>query len=244
MNHKLMDIKGIIFDYGGTLDTDGKHWANVLWESYQNSNIPIQVNEFRNAYVYGERTLALTPIILPDDNFRDVLRKKVSLQFEFLAQNGIWQPVNTESHMLQEAVVDFAYSYALKHIQKSQKILQHLSEHYPLVLVSNFYGNINAILNDFQMATYFQSIIESAVVGVRKPDPMIFKLGVNQLQLPAKEIVVIGDSYSKDIVPAKSLGCHTIGLCGEGWDEKDSAGGDAADHQIHCIEDLYKFFNI
>ena len=25
------DIKGIIFDYGGTIDTNSRHWAEVLW---------------------------------------------------------------------------------------------------------------------------------------------------------------------------------------------------------------------
>ena len=32
---KLTDIKGIIFDYGGTIDTNSRHWAEVLWESMQ-----------------------------------------------------------------------------------------------------------------------------------------------------------------------------------------------------------------
>ena len=27
---KVLDIKGIIFDYGGTLDTRGDHWSEVL----------------------------------------------------------------------------------------------------------------------------------------------------------------------------------------------------------------------
>ena len=27
---KVLDIKGIIFDYGGTLDTKGDHWSEVL----------------------------------------------------------------------------------------------------------------------------------------------------------------------------------------------------------------------
>ena len=30
-----MKIKGIIFDYGGTIDSNGMHWAEVIWRAYQ-----------------------------------------------------------------------------------------------------------------------------------------------------------------------------------------------------------------
>ncbi len=46
-------------------------------------------------------------------------------------------------------------------------VLKELSEKYPLVLVSNFYGNVETVLKDFGIDTYFKEIIESAVVGVR-----------------------------------------------------------------------------
>ena len=71
-----------------------------------------------------------------------------------------------------------------------------------MVLVSNFYGNIHQVLNEFDLDGLFDSIIESAVVGVRKPDPAIFTLGVKALGMAAEDTVVVGDSYTKDIVPA------------------------------------------
>ena len=46
------------------------------------------------------------------------------------------------------------------------------------MLVSNFYGNIQTILKDFGLYAFFDDIIESSVVGVRKPDPAIYRLGV------------------------------------------------------------------
>ena len=39
--YQQLNIDGIIFDYGGTLDTNGRHWANVLWEGYQHALIDI-----------------------------------------------------------------------------------------------------------------------------------------------------------------------------------------------------------
>ncbi len=50
----LAKVKGIIFDYGGTIDSNGKHWAEVLWESYQDQKVPVTKEQFREAYVYAD----------------------------------------------------------------------------------------------------------------------------------------------------------------------------------------------
>lgn len=86
-------IKGIIFDYGGTLDSRGVHWSEVLWQGYQQAGVPIDKETFRTAYVEGERALARERIIMPQDNFLTLLRKKVELEISFLPE----QP-DTESN--------------------------------------------------------------------------------------------------------------------------------------------------
>ena len=89
-----------------------------------------------------------------------------------------------------------------------------------MVLVSNFYGNINQVLKDAGIDGYFEDVIESAVVGVCKPNPAIFALGVCALDLPASQVLVVGDTYGKDIIPAHKLGCHTLWIKGLQWEEK------------------------
>lgn len=66
----------LLLDYGGTLDTNARHWAHVLWDGYQHCNVPVSESQFREAYVFGERSLAKNPIIVPTDNFLDLLRKR------------------------------------------------------------------------------------------------------------------------------------------------------------------------
>lgn len=52
MSEKLIDIQGIIFDYGGTIDTNGRHWAEVLWEKYKTFDVPVSKPEFvRHMYM-------------------------------------------------------------------------------------------------------------------------------------------------------------------------------------------------
>ena len=61
------------------------------------------------------------------------------------------------------------------------------------------------------------------MVGVRKPDPKIFSLGVEALGLSPEEVLVVGDSYKKDIVPAESIGCKVAWLKGKGWTDEEDA---------------------
>ena len=49
-------VKGIIFDYGGTIDCCGDHWAVILREAYDTLPVPqIPLEDFIEAYVYAER---------------------------------------------------------------------------------------------------------------------------------------------------------------------------------------------
>lgn len=289
---KKLDIKGIIFDYGGTLDTRGDHWSEVLWQGYEHFGIGVADDEevepgvsihkqaFRDAYVYGERALAVNPIVTPDFHFEDILREKLILELNFLAGKELLETgkddsekqaklgnlgndseasssvissssdslssdssssdsssdssssdasseslflslSDSEIHQIAVDMARYINSKTLELLQENRQVLEHLKQAgYPMVLVSNFYGNINQVLKDAEIDGYFKEVIESAVVGVRKPNPAIFALGVCALDLPASQVLVVGDTYGKDIIPAHKLGCHTLWIKGLQWEEK------------------------
>lgn len=219
---KLTDIQGVIFDYGGTIDTNSRHWAEVLWEKYKELQVPVDKPVFREAYVHGERTLARQPLVKPEDNFYDVLRIKTRVQMDWLVENGILPREKTVAENYASRIADACYAYVLEVLKRTRPVVKTLSEHYKLVLVSNFYGNIQAVLKDFGLDGFFSRIVESSVVGVRKPDPAIYRLGVEAMGLPAGQVLVVGDSFSKDVVPAKKVGCKVAWLKGEGWGNEET----------------------
>lgn len=218
--------KGYIFDYGGTLDTGGTHWGKVIWHAYEQLQVPVEEQLFREAYVHAERTLGKKPIILPDFTFRRTLEEKIRIQTTYLALDGY-----------DKALVDYLYGRTQEETAHSREVLLKLQERYPMVLVSNFYGNISTVLCEFGLDGIFKTIIESAVVGVRKPDPAIFSLGVEALGLHPEEVIVVGDSLDKDIIPAKKAGCQTIWFKGEGWTD-DPQDESAADRVIMDLKEL------
>ena len=278
---KVLDIKGIIFDYGGTLDTRGDHWSEVLWQGYEHFGIGVAADEevepgvsihkqaFRDAYVYGERALAVNPIVTPDFHFEDILREKLILELKFLAGKELLETgkddaekqaklgndsdASSESLLLSlsdseihQIAVDMAHyinAKTLDLLHENKQVLEHLKQAgYPMVLVSNFYGNINQVLKDAEIDGYFKDVIESAVVGVRKPNPAIFALGVCALDLPASQVLVVGDTYGKDIIPAHKLGCHTLWIKGLQWEEKqvDESIPDGIIRKLSEMEEFLK----
>ena len=196
-------IKGILIDFGGTIDSDGIHWFNQFRDAYALvASVPETL--LWDAYVHTERTLGRNPIIAPDYTFCKTLQTKIALQTEYLQQHGI-------TVTAQDTILDTCYNKVVKHISTvSKPVLERLSAQYPMVLVTNFYGNMHTVLKEFGLDHLFKDVVESAVVGVRKPDPQIFRLGVAVLGLEPQETVMIGDSQEKDILPAQSIGCQTI----------------------------------
>ncbi len=214
---KITDIKGIIFDYGGTIDTNSRHWAEVLWSQYVKHHIPVDKGSFREAYVFGERSLAKYPYVRPDHNFFDVLLFKCKLQMEYLALHHHLEMDERKLQQYALSVAESSYGYVQEVLKTTRPVVETLSKRYKLVLVSNFYGNIQTILSDFKLDRFFADVVESSVVGVRKPDPAIYQLGVDAMGFNASEVLVVGDSFSKDVVPAKKVGCKVVWLKGEGW---------------------------
>ena len=219
MNIDISKVKGLIFDYGGTLDTGGDHWSEVIWSAYQRAGVMVEKEQFREAYVYAERELARERHILPAHDFNDMLQIKMQIEVNWLVEQGHMSPDTAQEKA--KLIADYCYESARESVDSTKPVLEKLSERYPMVLVSNFYGNIETVLKDFGIRDYFKAIIESAVMGVRKPDPRIFEHGVKALGLLPEETLVIGDSYRKDIVPAESIGCQAIWIKGKGWTKEE-----------------------
>ena len=237
-------MKGYIFDFGGTLDTNGCHWGKFIWHAYERQHVPVNWEQFREAYIFAEQQLGKNAIILPTDSFRQTLDKKLRIEMERLVTQGYWYSSPLEVERLHAAVLDDLYSRVCEHVTCGREVLLRLKPQYPLVLCSNFYGNLTEVQKEFQLDGLFQDVVESAVVGIRKPDVRIYELALRSLGgvEAAADVVVVGDSLKNDIRPARQIGCQTIWLKGEPWDSEASDNSasysDEADRVITNILDL------
>ena len=206
-------MKGYIFDFGGTLDTNGCHWGKFIWHAYERQHVPVNWEQFREAYIFAEQQLGKNAIILPTDSFRQTLDKKLRIEMERLVTQGYWYSSPLEVERLHAAVLDDLYSRVCEHVTCGREVLLRLKPHYPLVLCSNFYGNLTEVLKDFQLDGLFQDVVESAVVGIRKPDVRIYELALRSLGgvEAAADVVVVGEeTYDLSrVVQKKVMGKNT-----------------------------------
>ena len=75
-----------------------------------------------------------------------------------------------------------------------------------LAVVSNSEGTIDAMLDEVGLKPYFETIIDSAIVGSVKPDARIFQIALERLGLPPDDVMMIGDLPTADVFGPRALG--------------------------------------
>ena len=89
-------------------------------------------------------------------------------------------------------------------------------------VVSNSNGCARALLAGAGLGDALDFVIDSAEVGVEKPDPKIFRLGLEQAGVAAHEAVYVGDLYSVDVLGSRAAGLGAILLDPRGfWGPRD-----------------------
>ena len=105
----------------------------------------------------------------------------------------------TISEWRKEVSLDPNAHHCLDQLKLSKKI----------VLITDFDHppNIYKILEEENLLSKFDAVIISGEVGVKKPDPLIFQIGLDKVNLDAKNVVYVGDSEECDI-----FGAHRVGM--------------------------------
>ena len=203
-------IKALAFDFGGTIDSPFMHWMKVYLKVYaEQLRLPLIPDNFRDSYVFAEREMERLQLVKPTDSLLQTQLYKTHLQVEHLCRSGVL-PASTHQDELAEQVAHLVTEYSSSFVQTNKPVLQKLATRYPLLLVSNYYGNLKTLVEQAGILHLFQSVTDSTVVGIRKPDPAIWLYAITSQGFQPDEVVVIGDSYKNDIAPALSLGCQVI----------------------------------
>ncbi len=79
-------------------------------------------------------------------------------------------------------------------------------------VVSNADGRVEEILKEVGIAPYFERIFDSAVVGIEKPDPDIFRLVLDALTLSPEDAIYVGDRVAVDVLGANRAGIPAVHL--------------------------------
>jgi putative hydrolase of the HAD superfamily len=75
-----------------------------------------------------------------------------------------------------------------------------------LGVVSNSDGRVEEALEAAGLRDRFDVVLDSALVGVEKPDPAIFRAALAALGVAPAEALYVGDLYEVDVVGARAAG--------------------------------------
>ena len=91
------------------------------------------------------------------------------------------------------------------------EILEYLKPNYQLHIITNGFKEVqHGKLNNANIDHYFNTVTNSEMVGVKKPNPRIFNHALNLAKANATNSIMIGDNLEADILGALDIGLDAI----------------------------------
>jgi len=183
----------VLFDFGGTLDGPGVPWKERMRRLYRDEGVDVTPERFDPVFYRADDALVGT--ISTTMPFDETVRRIV---------DGIDAALDSApaGPRVAKRFVDDAVATAERHAS----VLAALARRCRLGIVSNFYGNLGTVCADIGLAPFFDVVVDSARVGVTKPDARIFRHALDVLGVPAPAAVFVGDSLPRDMAGARDLG--------------------------------------
>ncbi len=98
-----------------------------------------------------------------------------------------------------------------------------------LGIISNWDSRLTRVLQGLGVGDYVQTIVSSADVKLRKPDPRIFELACSRLGVGVDDSAHVGDHHYSDIVGATAAGLRAVLVDRSGSAATRAASGAIAD---------------
>jgi len=204
-------IKTLLFDFGGTLDADGVAWKERFGSLYQAEGLDITADAFAPIFHAADDPLVggLSPATdlkgtvhsLAANLESELARRGFAADETGKARAGGLRGGRVASRFLGEAAAAFA---------RNRPVLQALSERYQLGIVSNFYGNLEAVCDSIGLASLFGAMVDSHCVGAQKPDPAIFRAALDNLGALPETTLFVGDSLRRDGEGARRMNMRFV----------------------------------
>jgi len=206
----MAPVKAIFFDLGETLVT----------QNIEDNLVTIQALE---------KIAGILPEKKSSDELFSIYRQGYKVNEAFRSTSYVEVPIQTwmvqllkkalgeepETAVLNEAI-DFVVKARAENaivFPDAKPVLEKLlSRKIHLGIISNVSSHDVAveILRKVQLLGYFDLIVTSAFVGVRKPDPGIFLYALSRFDLKPHEAAIVGDSEQHDVLGGKLTGMKTI----------------------------------
>lgn len=198
-------ITDIFFDLDHTLWDFEKNSALTFKKILKKNTIAIVLEDFLEVYVPANMEFWKL--------FREERITKEELRYQRLRTvfDRLSYSISDEKiHMLAEEYITYLSSF--NHLfPNTIEILDYLGSKYNLHIITNGFHDIQEKkMKNAQIHSYFKHVIDSEMAGVKKPNPIIFKLALEKANTTPERSFMIGDSIEADILGAQAIGLQTL----------------------------------
>lgn len=108
-----------------------------------------------------------------------------------------------------------------------------------LAVVSDCSDELVEMWRGLPIAEFVQTMVFSSVVGTRKPDPLMYRLACEGLDVSPEECVYVGDGGSGELTGAAAMGMRAVLLADDEWDRGHRYDADDwHGESIHSLADV------
>ena len=198
-------IKHVFFDLDHTLWDFDKNSGLTFEKIFKLNKIDVNLLEFLEVY---------EPINLRYwKMYREERVSKADLRYGRLKDAFDSINVSVEDDMINHLSVAYIdYLTTFNHLfEGTFEILEYLQLKYHLHIITNGFEEAQERkMTNSNIRSYFKTVTNSEMVGVKKPNPKIFNFALNQANAKSHESIMIGDSLEADIEGAKHVGMSAI----------------------------------
>jgi len=203
-----MNLKAVILDFGGTLakgELSYPQYHEAILSYLRDLGYELDISEIRSAI---HSSLNLLEEIRSDGR-EQTFEEVYSHMLDELK-------VPKEPEILEDLHKIFREYYNTEFFSCTEEVLRDLSSRYRLAMLSNTMSDKpKLMLIEEGWDGLFDVMVCSRDLGVRKPNPEIFRYVLGELGVKADEAVHVGDRLEADIYGAKSSGVTPIWIKGE-----------------------------
>jgi putative hydrolase of the HAD superfamily len=204
-------IRTLLLDFGGTLDLPAAHWLDRFGRHYHEAGIFLTRAELDLGFAYATQRGYQAGARIYTYGLRQLLDQLVNWQMDYLLEHLPQRvPLTIRASAGQIAAQFCAESEA--GYQQSRTALAALAPRFTIGVVSNFYGNLEAVLQEAGLMPFIAAAVDSSRVGAFKPEPAIYQAALARLDARPEHTAMVGDSLSKDCAPARRLGLRAVWL--------------------------------
>jgi HAD superfamily hydrolase (TIGR01509 family) len=216
-------IETVLFDFGGTLDSDGVAWKERFHALLRSQGLDLSADAFAPAFYAADD--ALVGALASTTGLEETIDAlTTNLEAELARRGGGTGHAEIDRARGQRVASRFLSEMSFA-FARNRPVLEALSERYRLGVVSNFYGNLEAVCESSGLGRLFGVVADSQRVGAEKPEPAIFHAALAELQAKPETTIMVGDSLRRDYEGARRCGMGFIWIAPDGVQatERDAA---------------------